>query len=140
MALLFDDDYGCLKEVGFEYEEDEGSRFLLLKNFPLAAGLYVVAGNPSNAVDVLNVIPVNYNTVGPDMFWVYPQLARADGKAIPNINGTGPNQDSRTYKGVEYCRWSRHWNKHPWKPKTDNVQTILSRLEWALKNPDADKK
>jgi hypothetical protein len=36
-------------------------------------------------------------------------------------------------------RWSRHWNTHPWKAKVDKVQTILDRLEWALKNPDADK-
>lgn len=140
MALLFDDDYAYLKEVGLEYEEDECNRFLLLRMFPLAEELYGSAGNPVNAVDVLNAIPANYNTAGPDMFWVNPQLARADGKPIPNINGRGPGQDSRTYKGVEYCRWSRHWNKNPWKAKVDNVRTILSRIEWALKNPDADKK
>ena len=95
-------------------------------------------GKPISSVDVLNVIPANYNTAGCDMFWVYPQLVRADGKAIPQVSG--PNADSRTHNGVEYCRWSRHWNKNPWKPKVDNAQTILNRLEWALKNPDADKK
>jgi hypothetical protein len=139
MALLFDDDYHFLKETGLEYEEDEDNRFLILKNFPLAEGLYVADSKPVNAVTLLNIIPPNYNTAGSDMFWVYPQLARADGNAIPQINGPGPNGDSRVHKGIEYCRWSRHWNKKPWKPKVDNIQTILSRLEWALKNPDADK-
>jgi hypothetical protein len=137
MALLFDDDYRFLQEAGLEYEEDESSRFLILKKFPLAGGLYVANSQPINAVDVLNVVPQNYNTAGCDMFWVYPQLARADSEAIPAINGH--NEDSRTHKGIEYYRWSRHWNKNPWKPKVDNVRTILSRIEWALKNPDADK-
>jgi hypothetical protein len=137
MALLFDEDYGFLEETGLEYEEDANSRFLILKKFPLAEGLYVANGASVNAVDVLSVIPQNYNTAGCDMFWVSPQLVRADGKAIPAVGGH--NEDSRTYKGIEYCRWSRHWNKNPWKPKVDNVRTILSRLEWALKNPDADK-
>lgn len=137
MSLLFDTDYQFLNGAGLEYEEDEKSRFLIIKGFPLAHGLYVGGGNPITAVDILNVIPANYNTEGCDMFWVYPQLARADGKTIPQISG--PGQDSRTYNGIEYCRWSRHWNNKPWKPKVDNAQTILSRLEWALKNPDAKR-
>lgn len=137
MALLFDEDYRFLQETGLEYEEDANNHFLILKNFPLADGLYVANSQPVNAVDVLNVVPQNYNTAGCDMFWVYPQLARADGKAIPAISGH--NEDSRTHNGIEYCRWSRHWNTWPWKAKVDNVRTILSRLEWALKNPDADK-
>ncbi|MGY3388319.1 hypothetical protein ACVWW6_000910 [Bradyrhizobium sp. USDA 3311] len=138
MALLFEEDYQVLTEAGLEYEEDEANRFLIIKNFPLKEGMYVAAAEPVKTVAVLNVIPANYNTAGCDMFWVFPQLARADGKEIPAISG--PNQDSRIHKGVEYCRWSRHWNKQPWKPKVDKVQKILDRLEWAFKNPDADKK
>jgi len=138
MSLLFDDDYEVLKEAGFEYEEDENSRFLIIKNFPLAEGLYVAGDKPVTSVAVLSVIPTNYNTAGCDMFWVHPQLSRADKKTIPAISG--PNEYSNTHKGIVYCRWSRHWNKHPWKPKVDKVRTILDRIEWALKNPDADKK
>ena len=137
MALLFDEDYEVLKEAGFECEEDETNRFLVIKNFPLQAGMYVSGDVPVQGVSVLNVIPPNYNTAGCDMVWVNPPLARADGKLIPAING--PNQDSRKFKDVEYLRWSRHWNKRPWKPKVDKVRTILDRLEWAFKNPDADK-
>ncbi|VIO79182.1 E2/UBC family protein [Bradyrhizobium ivorense] len=138
MALLFEEDYQVLNEAGLEYEEDEASRFLVIKNFPLSAGMYVSGGNPVTTVAVLSVIPANYNTAGCDMFWVFPQLARADGQAIPAISG--PNQNSRIHKGIEYCRWSRHWNKQPWKPKADKVQKILDRLEWALRNPDPDNK
>lgn len=138
MALLFDEDYELLKEAGFEYEEDEPKRFLVIKNFPLAPGMYVDGDRPVTTVSILSVVPSNYNAAGCDMFWVYPQLARTDGKPIPATSG--PNQDSRIHNGVEYFRWSRHWNNHPWKPKIDKVRTILDRLEWALKNPDADKK
>ncbi|MFK4719445.1 hypothetical protein ABIE89_000545 [Bradyrhizobium niftali] len=138
MALLFDEDYEVLREAGLEYEEDETNRFLIIKNFPLSEGMYVAGGAPVGSVAILSVIPPNYNTAGCDMFWVYPQLARADGKAIPAVSG--PNEDSRHHNGIEYCRWSRHWNNKPWKTKVDKVQKILDRLEWALKNPDADKK
>jgi len=137
MALLFDEDYQILKEAGLEYEEDDESRFLIIKDFPLRKGLYVADGQPVESVNVLYVIPPNYNTQGGDMFWVHPQLGRADGKVIPQING--PGQDSRIFNGTEYCRWSRHWNKTPWKTKKDNIQTILDRIEWALRNPDAKK-
>jgi hypothetical protein len=139
VALLFDEDYVILKETGLAYEEDEANRFLILKNYPLAKGLYVAGGNAADAVNVLSIIPPNYNTQGCDMFWVYPQLSRADGKAIPNIGGPAHDQDPRTYKAIVYCRWSRHWNKIPWRAKQDNVQTILNRIEWALRNPDADR-
>lgn len=139
MPLLLDDDYRFLKNAGLDYEEDEAQRFLVLKRYPLSAGLYVAGGKPVDCVDVLNVIPPNYNTQGPDMFWLYPQLARADGRAIPNINGPGPSQDSRTYKDIEYCRWSRHFHNKPWKPKVDNIEKVLSRIEWALRNPDAHR-
>lgn len=138
MPLLFEEDYQVLTEAGLVFEEDEPNRFLIIKNFPLSEGMYVAGGNPVNSVAVLSIIPANYNTAGCDMLWVYPQLARADGKEIPAVSG--PNQDSRVHKGIEYCRWSRHWNKQPWKPKLDKVQKILDRLEWAFKNPDADKK
>lgn len=140
MPLLFDEDYAFLKSTGLEYEEDEAKRFLILRNYPLTKGLYIAGGKPVEAVNVLSIIPSNYNTQGCDMFWVHPQLARADGKDIPNIGGPDPNQDSRTHNGVVYCRWSRHWNKKPWRAKQDNIQTILSRIEWALRNPDADRK
>jgi hypothetical protein len=138
MNLLFDEDYEVLTEARLDYEEDEANRFLIIKNFPLSKGMYVAGGEPVSAVAILSIIPSNYNTAGCDMFWVYPQIARADGREIPAISGS--NQDSRVHKGVEYCRWSRHWNKQPWKPKVDKVQRILDRLEWALKNPDPDKK
>ena len=140
MPLLFDDDYIVLKETGLKYEEEEASRFLVIMNFPLLVGLYVHAANPIELVEVLLVIPPNYNTSGGDMFWVHPALKRANGKTIPNVAEDFGRPDARFYKNREYCRWSRHWNKAgAWKPKVDNIQKVLDRIEWALKKPDANK-
>ncbi|BAV50295.1 Uncharacterized protein MLTONO_5393 [Mesorhizobium loti] len=137
MPLLFDSDYEILRKAGVDFEEEDGAHFLIFKNFPLPKDIYLADGKPADAVDVLYVIPQNYNTSGGDMFWVHPRLHRADGKPIPNTGGPGPNEDSRTHEGTVFCRWSRHWHKNPWKPKVDDVQTIMDRISWAFKYPDA---
>jgi hypothetical protein len=135
MSLLFDEDYKILKESGLEFEEDGGQRFLVIKNFPLPPALYNHNGVLLDQVEILWIVPPNYNTSGGDMFWVHPALARADGKLIPNVAGFGGG-DPRHYNGKEYCRWSRHWPAESWKPKVDNIQKVLDRIEWALKKPD----
>ncbi|WP_404926426.1 E2/UBC family protein [Mesorhizobium sp. ORM16] len=135
--LLVDSDYEILKKAGVDFEEEGAARFLIFKNFPLPRDIYLADGKPVDAADILYVIPQNYNSSGGDMFWVHPRLHRADGKAIPNAGGPGPNEDTRTHKGMVFCRWSRHWGNNPWKPKVDDVQTIMDRVSWALKYPDA---
>jgi len=136
MALLFDEDYEVLSNSGLEFEEDEGNRFLIIKDFPLKPGLYEYANEPIEKVDVLVVIPKNYNTSGNDMFWFYPTLKRIDCKQIP---AGFDLKFSKTYKDKVFIRWSRHFNSGSWKPKIDNIQKILSRIEWALKKPDAQR-
>jgi Prokaryotic E2 family E len=138
MALLFDEDYLILKESGLEYEEDECKRFLVISNFPLAFGLYIHGGTSTDKVEVLWIVPANYNTSGGDMFWVHPALVRADGKPIPNAAGFGGG-DPRHFNGKEYCRWSRHWSEESWRPKFDNIQKVLDRIDWALRKPDANR-
>jgi hypothetical protein len=138
MGLLFDEDYKILQESGLEFEEDEAQRFLVIKNFLLPPAIYVHNGTPIDQVEILYIIPPNYNTSGGDMFWVHPALTRADGNAIPAAAVFGGG-DSRRFKDKEYCRWSRHWTAESWKAKIDNIQKILDRIEWALKRPDANK-
>ena len=138
MGLLFDEDYKILQESGLEFEEDESQRFLAIKNFALPPAIYVHNGTLIDQVEILYIIPPNYNTSGGDMFWVHPALTRADGKAIPAAAVFGGG-DSKHFKDKEYCRWSRHWSADSWKAKIDNIQKILDRIEWALKRPDANK-
>ena len=138
MALLFDEDYQILADSALLHEEDETNRFFVFKNFPLPHGIYRSQNSEVNTVDVLYVIPQNYNTDGGDMFWVSPQLYRIDGVEIPATGG--PGSDSRLYNQTEFCRWSRHWNNsNSWKPKTDNIKTIIDRISWAFKYPDAKR-
>jgi hypothetical protein len=138
MPLLFDSDYKILADCGLQYEEDEANRFLILKNFPLKDGLYSFNGVGLIDVDVLIVIPPNYNTAGNDMLWVSPELKRTDGKAIPAAFGVGKGA-AKHYQGKEFCRWSRHFPPNSWRPKVDNIQKIIDRVQWALSNPDAVK-
>lgn len=135
MALLFDEDYEILKNAGLSTEEDEAKRYLIIKDYPLKEGLYKSGNFVIGKVDVLVVIPTNYNTSGNDMFWVHPPLIKADGSPISAafVYGQG---DSRIYNEQEFCRWSRHYSSNTWIPKVDNIQKILSRIEWALKNPN----
>lgn len=133
MPLLFDADYEYLAANSLRHEEDESTRFLILRDFPLPEGVYISSGQPVPAVDVLYIIPPNYNTEGGDMFWLHPTISRADGGAIPNVSG--PGEDSRTHKDVEFIRWSRHWHNKPWKAKVDGIEKIVDRLTWAFAHP-----
>ena len=133
-TLLLEDDYSKLKEQGVTWEEDGGSRFLVLKDRPLAKGLYT-----QQKADVLVQIPANYNQDGIDMLWLAPRLDRADGKEIAAQMPYG-SPNNVTYAGLEFCRWSRHWTEPAvgWKPGADNIETILRRVTWALEHPGAN--
>lgn len=135
MSLLFDEDYQTLNELGISYVEDEGQRFLVFKSYPLPENLY-----EQIHCDVLVIIPTNYNQDGNDMFWTNPRLIRKDGRPIPNSENYRGG-DSRQFDGREFCRWSRHWRNPAsrWRPGIDDITTILRRIEWALRKPDADK-
>lgn len=135
MPLLLETDYSKLKEMGLVFVEDEPHRFFVFKNYSLPTGVYSVS-----KCDVLVVIPQNYNQAGNDMFWTFPRLVRSDGKSIPQTTSCGGG-DNRIFEGNEYCRWSRHWNhgSSVWRPGIDDIETIQRRIEWALKNPDANK-
>ena len=135
--MLLDEDYEYLTEIGLEIEEVEGSRFVIFKNFKLPDNVYKSGSENLQVVDVLYVVPDNYNTSGGDMFWVHPYLERVDGRAIPAVSGS--NQDSRSHNNVEYTRWSRHWNQKSWQPKVDNIEKVIDRITWALNNPDAKR-
>lgn len=138
MPILLDEDYEILKGSSLDFEEDETNRFLIIRKYPVTPDFYTYNGKVIDSVDVLVVIPANYNSSGTDMFWVNPPLSRKDGKLIPGafVSGQG---DARMHKGTEFCRWSRHHNAESWKPKVDNIEKILGRIEWALKNPDSQK-
>lgn len=132
-ALLLGEDYEKLRERSISIEEDEKSRFIIFKRYPLPDDVYTVG-----ECDVLVVIPLGYNQEGNDMFWTNPRLVRQDGRPIPATIDVGGG-DSRIYDGREFCRWSRHWqpgSKGAWRPGFDDIISIQRRIDWALRNPD----
>jgi len=134
MALLLEDDYVKLTSRSIMFEESEPNRYFIFLSYILLEGLFSSAN-----CDVLVVIPPNYNQGGNDMFWTHPALTRRDGRAIPAANVSGGG-DNRNWQGKEYCRWSRHWNPPSpavWRPGKDDIISIYRRIDWALRNPDA---
>ncbi|AZZ92411.1 hypothetical protein EUZ85_17455 [Hahella sp. KA22] len=133
MPILLDEDYKEMEAQGFSYIEDEALRFLVLTDYKLPKGIY-----DHELCDVLIVIPNNYPQAGNDMFWTNPRLSRLDGKLIPATNNMG-GSDNRMFQEKEFCRWSRHWHhgKSVWRPGADGIETILRRIDWALRRPDA---
>ncbi|RLA46694.1 MAG: hypothetical protein DRR06_04370 [Gammaproteobacteria bacterium] len=133
MPLLLDEDYDALKERGVSFVEDEAQRFLVLQGYKLPEGVY-----SQECCDILIIIPPKFPQAGNDMLWTNPRLIRTDGKPIPKTDeaGTGNN---KMFEGQEFCRWSRHWNQGSsvWRPGKDDIVTILRRVEWAFRNPDA---
>ncbi|RWQ32464.1 E2/UBC family protein [Mesorhizobium sp.] len=78
MPLLFDSDYETLHKAGVTFEDQESPRLLISRKFPLPKDMYLADGLPTDAIDVLYVIPQNHNISGGDMFWVHPRLHRAE--------------------------------------------------------------
>ena len=134
MSLLLDGDYEILENSGLQFVEDEKNRLFIIINYPLQEGLYISEGNPINHIEVLVKIPDNYNTSGTDMLWTYPSISRVDKGPMPNVSGYG-DRNNICFNNKEYCRWSRHYEGGSWKSKIDNMDKILGRIEWALKNP-----
>lgn len=132
MPLFLDEDYEALKERSVTFVEDEAQRFFVIHGYRLPEHVY-----KQEYCDVLVVVPDNYPQAGNDMFWTFPRLVRADGKAIPQTLETGSSAN-RMFQGKEFCRWSRHWNhgSSVWQPGKDGIVTILRRLEWAFRKPD----
>lgn len=131
MQLLLDEDYEWLRAQGLEWEEIPERRFLILKDFPLSVGVYTVS-----QASILVVIEARYPEAGHDMFWTAPRLVRTDGTVIPLTENSGSGAN-HSVGNIEYHRWSRHWFENMasrWVPGKSNVNTIVQRITWALKN------
>lgn len=133
--MLLDEDYEYLQDIGQAIEEYEASRSVVFKDFPLPKGIYEADGEAASVADVLIELPSVYNNAGPDMFWTYPHLTLAGGA---EIKAAAPGADVRNLEGRIYERWSRHWGKAGWRPRADNVSTVVDRLNWAFAHPDPD--
>lgn len=95
----------------------DGLQWLLIHKFPIPSGY-----NVECAMAALQ-IPPSYPDAQIDMVYFHPQLARVDGRAIPNL--TDQPLDGKTFQ-----RWSRHrQGETPWRVGVDDVGTHLLLVE-----------
>jgi hypothetical protein len=117
--LLPEDDVLHLDARGLPWETvlSQGERWLLTHDFPLPSGY-----NHREVTVALHIVG-GYPTAPLDMVYVYPPMARADGRAIGALIAT-------TIDGRPYQRWSRHrTNENPWRPGVDDIAAHLALVE-----------
>ena len=119
--MLADVDREYLEKAGLPYELTlEGQTVLLvLTDYKLPVG-YV-----PQAVDMLLRLPLGFPDVPPDMYWLHPFVAYADGSTPPATDVQEVIGD-RTWQ-----RWSRHL-AHAWRPGIDCLQTYLRLIRTDL--------
>lgn len=92
------DDVRALDALGRSWEavrSAEGARYVILQDHPVPAGYNHPAVKVAIRLDTYPPGPL-------DMAYVYPPLARADGKAINNLS-------TLTIDGDAWQQWSRHY-------------------------------
>lgn len=96
-----------------------GIHWLVLHEYPISIGYNVPSA--STALQ----IPTSYPDTQIDMVYFCPNLARRDGKSIPQLS-------DQPFDGRTWQRWSRHRTEaNPWRRGYDNVETHLLLVdEW----------
>lgn len=95
---------------------DLNIRWLVLRDFPLPPGY----GRAT--ADIAIMIQPVYPPGMIDSAYIYPALARTDGRPIPNANGT-QLLDNRSWQF-----WSRH--RTPANPWIDGEDDLSSHIHW----------
>lgn len=116
---LLPNDETFLKQYGLPWETImDGSQWVLIHNFPTHSGY----NHPQASIAIRLV--TGYPQAALDMVYVYPQLARRDGKSIGAVS-VNQKLDGKTWQ-----RWSRHRTRHnPWQPGHDNLETHIYLIE-----------
>lgn len=96
---------------------DGGNRWLILEGWKLPTGY-----NHTH-VRLGLLVPPSYPDDELDMVYVYPDLARLDGKGINNLS-------QHHACGIVWQRWSRHRTEvNPWRPGVDDLASHLSLVD-----------
>lgn len=120
---LLDADETYLEQLGSRWEtvNDAGRRWLLIHHYRIPAGY--TADQTLLALE----IPPTYPGAQIDMFYTYPPLALASGRAIDCTH------IHASIRGAAFNGWSRHRGPaSPWNPAADNVSTHMALVESAL--------
>ncbi len=115
-------DAAFLDAAGYRWETfcEGGVRWLLIHDYTLPDGYL------QTLVNLALQIPLTYPATQIDMFYCYPHLALASGRAIPQA-------EARVSCGPHvYQRWSRHRPDGAWDRHKDNVVTHLALVDESL--------
>jgi len=107
-----------LDSLGLTWETliEANLRWLILREFPLPAGY------GREVADIAILIQANYPPGLIDSAYIYPILARIDGRTIPNANG------SQLIDGRTWQFWSRHrTQENIW---IDGEDDLASHIHW----------
>lgn len=118
-APVLDQDRLFLDQYGLSWEVIvEGSTWVLLHGFPLPAGY--TATHVTLAIRLEDGYPLTHL----DMMYVFPAIARSDGKPIAQVQAMQP------LDGKQFQRWSRHrTGGNPWVPGEDSLETHIYLVE-----------
>jgi hypothetical protein len=122
MTFLPEKDCLYLENRNLNFEEIvEGDRVgIILRQFNLPIGSFDVA-----SADVLIFLPKGYPDIPPDMFHLIPWV-----KLASRLNYPRCADQSVTFKGLSWQRWSRH--NSDWRVGIDGINTMIKRIEHAL--------
>lgn len=121
---LLPQDKTFLEQYGLPWETlISGSQWVLIHEFPTHEGY-----NWTKASIAILLTP-GYPQAALDMVYVYPHLARKDGKPIRQVN-VHQNVDGKNWQ-----RWSRHrTSQNPWRSGEDSLETHIYLIEdWFLR-------
>lgn len=118
---LPDQRYLAERQIAHQVQLDQGMTCVTFLAWRLPPGLNV------SQVDVLLRLAPGYPDVAPDMWWVNPDVRRADGMVIP---GTDVREQ---HLGRNWQRWSRHFQPGQWQSGIDGLESYLAliRAEFA---------
>lgn len=119
--MLTKPDERFLKSKGLDFEVvPDGQMFaLIISGYPLPPGY------DHDEVDLLLRLPAGFPDAPPDMFWMEPFVAYADGSA------PSQTQVRESHYGRTWQRWSRHLAV-AWRPGIDNLQSYLRLIRTDL--------
>jgi hypothetical protein len=119
---VLDQQYLADRQIPNQVVVEGGMVSVLLPGWPLPAGLSVAQ------TDVLLRLAAGYPDIPPDMWWVDPEILRADRTVIPATQVREP------YFGRTWQRWSRHFHAGQWQSGVDGLESYLAlmRAEFAL--------
>jgi len=122
-TFLPERDRDYLSSKGIVFEEvvaADGQRGVILRHYPLPAGLFDAAH-----ADLLILIPHGYPDAAPDMFYTLPWVKLAVSRGLPKAA-----DQPHAFAAQSWQRWSRH--NQQWRPGVDGIWTMLKRVDCAL--------